>query len=522
MCDRMASKLVKGSAIIFVGNIIFRVGGYVYRFLMASLLGPAAYGILGLTTPFQGIFQILAAGGLPPAIAKYAAEYNALEQQDLARQTVYTALKIMVILGLVVGFIMVFIAAPWIACDFYNKPAALLPLQAVGLITPFSVIVGAFRGAFQSVYKMEYILYTRAIEQIVMILAATALVLIGLSTFGAVLGSVLGFSVSSVAAVYIFKRYMGKYLPPKSPNFVFTLKQELNLAKRLVFFSIPVSITALAEMGIYSACTLLMGVFLTSTAIGYFTAADPIARLPLVVSISLATTILPAASEAFATKNQELLSRYVRDTFKYGMFFVIPMCIGIAVYASEILGLVYFTNLEYINGALSLTILVIGMTFYSVYSMSSSIVQGIGNPRIPMYILIVGTLITIVTGWYLIPIYGIVGGALASTIASFLMMLPMIYFTTKLTNVQLPYTFITKVVIASIVMAIPAFILPNTNMGLLIGIILGIIIYFVMILLLKTLSKNDVNQFRGLANKSGPLSNKLNKLLDFAEKYTHE
>lgn len=518
----MASKLIKGSVIIFVGNIIFRVGGYIYRFLMASLLGPAAYGILGLTTPFQGIFQILAAGGLPPAIAKYASEYTALEQPYLARQTVYTALKIMVILGFVVGFIMVFIAAPWIALEFYNKPMALLPLQAVGLITPFSVIVGAFRGAYQAVYKMEYILYTRAIEQIVMILAATALVLIGLSTFGAVLGTVLGFVTSAIAAAYIFKRYMGKYLPPKSPDFEFSLKQELGLAKKLVFFSIPVSITALAEMGIYSACTLIMGVFLTSTVIGYFTAADPIARLPLIVSSSLATTILPAASEAFATKDKKLLSKYVRDTYKYGMFFVIPMCIGIAVFAREILSVVYFTNLEYITGGTALAILVIGMTFYSIYTMSSSIVQGIGNPRIPMYILIGGTLLTIIIGWYLIPFYGIEGGALATTLASFIMMIPMVYFTTKLTEVKLPYKFLGKVLIASLVMAIPSFLLPETPIGLFVGIILGIVIFILMILLLKTLSLDDINQFRGFADKLGPLSNFTHKFLDFSEKYANE
>ena len=95
----MANKLVRGSFIIFLGNIIFRLGGYVYRFLMASLLGPSMYGVLGLTLPFQGIFQTLSAGGLPPAIAKYVAEYNATNQSDMARQTIYTALKIMIFLG---------------------------------------------------------------------------------------------------------------------------------------------------------------------------------------------------------------------------------------------------------------------------------------------------------------------------------------------------------------------------------------------------------------------------------------
>ena len=181
----MANKLVRGSLIIFIGNIIFRIGGYIYRFLMAILLGPTAYGILGVTLPFQGIFQTLAAGGLPPAIAKYVAEYEAVDEHDMARQTIFTALKIMVFLGIFLGILMIFVVAPWLAYFFLKKPLAMVPLQIIGLITPFSVIVGAFRGAFQGVYKMEYIVYTRAVEQLGMILFATGFVLIGFSTVGA-------------------------------------------------------------------------------------------------------------------------------------------------------------------------------------------------------------------------------------------------------------------------------------------------------------------------------------------------
>ena len=515
-----SSKVAKGSAIILIGNVIFRVGGYIYRFLMASLLGPAAYGILGLTTPFQGIFQVLSAAGLPPAIAKYVSEYNALNEEDLARQTIFTALKIMVFLGIFFGFLMVFVAAP-IITNYYHKPEALLPLQAVGLITPFSVIVGGFRGAFQGVYKMEYILYTRAIEQIFMILMATALVLLGLSTLGAVLGSVLGFVASAISAVYIFKKYMGKYIPPANPDFKFPLKDELSLAKTLIFFSIPVTVAALAEMGIYSICTLLMGAFLPAAAIGYFTAADPIARLPLVVSNSLATTILPATSEAYALKDQALLEKYVTASYKYGMFFVIPMCVGIAIFSRGVMGLVYFTNAAYMNGALSLAILVIGMTFYSIYTISGSIVQGIGNPRVPMYILIFGCIITLVLGWYLIPLYGIEGGALATTLASFVMMIPMFLIQFKMTKTHAPYSFLTKVTIASLIMAIPSILLPNNVLGLVIGIIVCPIIYVVMVILLRTLSHEDVEQFRRYAGKLGPMKNYANKILNIMDKYSN-
>ena len=244
----MANKLIRGSLIIFIGNVIFRIGGYIYRFLMAILLGPTMYGILGITLPFQGIFQTLSAGGLPPAIAKYVAEYEAVDDHNMARQTIYTALKIMVFLGLFFGVIMIFVVAPWLAYNYLEKPIAMVPLQIVGIITPFSVIVGAFRGAFQGLYKMEYIVYTRAVEQLGMILFATAFVLIGLSTVGALWGTVLGYSLSVIAALYIFKVYLPKYMPKYSSDFVFTRKEEISLASKLVKFSIPVIITAIAEM----------------------------------------------------------------------------------------------------------------------------------------------------------------------------------------------------------------------------------------------------------------------------------
>lgn len=87
-------------------------------------MGPSANGIFTLTTPLQGIFQILSAGGLPPAIAKYISEYNSLNEEDLARQTVFTALKIMVLLGLFFGFVMiVFVAHGWLM----NSTENLLP-----------------------------------------------------------------------------------------------------------------------------------------------------------------------------------------------------------------------------------------------------------------------------------------------------------------------------------------------------------------------------------------------------------
>lgn len=514
----MANKLVRGSFIIFIGNIIFRIGGYLYRFLMAALLGPTSWGILATTLPFQGIFQTLSAGGLPPAIAKYVAEYEVVNEHDMARKTIYVALKIMVFLGIFFGVIMVFIVAPWLAYDYLGKPETLVPLQIVGLITPFSVIVGAFRGAFQGVYKMEYIVYTRAVEQLGMILFATAFVLIGFSVTGALWGTVIGFAAAAVSAVYIFRHHMAKYIPPASVDFKFTWRDELNLATTLVKFSIPVIITAIAEMLIYNICTMVMGKFLALEAVGFFAAADPISRLPLMISISIATTILPASSEAFRAGNKVALEKYVSEAYKFSLLFVVPMCIGLACFAAPILRLLYFTNPAYVAGASALAILSIGMTFYSIFSISTSIVQGIGNPRIPMYILVFGAILTAILNWVMVPTLGIVGGAAATSIACFAMMVPILYMVFKLTQVKAPKVSVVKILAASMIMGVVAYIMPKTTSWLFVGIIVCMIVYFFALILVRFFTQEDIVGLRALSSKFGPLSKVMGKMLDLVEK----
>ena len=493
----MANKLIRGSLIIFIGNIIFRVGGYFYRFLMAILLGPVAYGNLGITLPFQGIFQTLSAGGLPPAIAKYVAEYEAVGEHDMARQTIYTALQIMIFLGLFFGVLMIFVVAPFLAYNFLHKPITLVPLQIVG---------------------MEYIVYTRAVEQLGMILFATAFVLIGLSTVGALWGTVLGYSLSVVAALYIFKVHMPKYIPKPSEDFVFTMNDRIKLATTLVKFSIPVIITAVAEMLIYNICTIVMGKFLTLADIGFFAAADPIARLPLIISVSIATTILPASSEAFKVKDIDSLQKYVSEAYKYSLLFVVPMCVGLALFATPTLQVLYFKNPAYVAGAAALAILSIGMTFYSIFTISTSVIQGIGNPRIPMYILIGGAMVTGVLNWYMVPFLGIAGGALATTIACFLMMVPCIYFVFRLTKTKAPKKSVAKIFAASVIMGIFALIIPKTTLWLFPGIFACMIVYFFALILVKFFEKDDIDSLREMSSRFGPLSKIVNKLMNLVEK----
>lgn len=510
----MSNKVLRNSFILLIGNLLFRVGGYINRLLMSRMLGPEGYGLYGLTLPFQGIFQILSAGGLPPAISKYVAEYNAKDEKALTRQVIYTATKFMVLMAILLSIILLF-SSDFIANEIFHKPLVVWPLRAVSLITPFSVIVGAMRGAFQGVYKNEYTVYNRMAEQLATIVFAVVFVYCGLYAMGAVLGGAFGFIVSAITAVLLYKKYISPMFYSED-SLDLSLKEELNLLWMLICFAVPVAITALSEMAIYDVGTLVIGVFMLSRDVGFYNAADPISRIPLVVSLSISTVLLPATAEAHVLKNQKLLQENVVDCLRYCLLTVIPMCVIISMFSVPLIQLL-FGNV-YTPGSGVLSILVIGMSFYSVYMISSSILQGTGNPRLPMYVLLLGTAVNIVLNAFFVNIMGIIGAAIATTITTGILMIIIMILIIRTTKISLPWKNILLVLLCNLILMVVCYLIPKTLIGLIMGVIIGSSIYLVSLIRLKVLTKRDIDFFSQYMDKIPVLKKYTSKIVEYIEK----
>ncbi len=66
----------------------------------------------------------------------------------------------------------------------------------------------------------------------------------------------------------------------------------------LLLFSVPVFLSGLGEVFMYDTGTWIIGHYLPSEFVGFYALASPIARLPLMISMSVATAVLPATSAA--------------------------------------------------------------------------------------------------------------------------------------------------------------------------------------------------------------------------------
>jgi stage V sporulation protein B len=188
---------------------------------------------------------------------------------------------------------------------------------------------------------MNYINVTKAFEQSFTILFAVLLVLANFYVAGAVVSTAIGYVITGLAAFIIFRKYIWVRLKnDRSKNELpngekFTLRKELSLVKMLFFFSIPVYLTSLGELFIYDIGTWVIGVYLPSEWVGYYGIGSPIARIPLMISMSVATAVLPATAAALSTDNRNLLYTYVNQAFRYVTILVLPTSLGIAVSPSS-------------------------------------------------------------------------------------------------------------------------------------------------------------------------------------------
>ncbi len=518
MSDKKSNKLAAGSIVVLLGSIVLRLGGFIYRFILSRLLSTTGYGIVGLTLPFQNILTIGASGGVPPTIAKYVSQYEAVDNDKMAYQIIISGMKLMVVMGILAAVIMFMCAEP--IATAWHKPQALIPLQLVAIIAPFSVLVGAMRGVFQGFYQMKNILFSRMVEQVFTIIVAIILVLLGWYAAGAVMGTCIGFMMALIYAYYIYKKevkdvyFTGKYNKISS-------KQELSIIIQIFKFSIPVVITGLAEVLLYDIGTIFIGLFLVSSFAAFYTNASAMARLPLMLSNSVSTSVLPAASEANSLNDRELLELYIHQSYRYTTMTTLPFSLFIMAFAGPILGLLFGS--QYTAGSGALFILTSGMFFFSLYSICSSMCQGLGKPTVPMISLIIGTIVDAVLSYFIIPIFSIEGAAIATTIAAFIIMCLTIYQLTRISGVNPPAMDIVRITGASLLMYIVMilfWLLHNGLLAMVLGGIIGGMSYPLFLLLFKGVKREDVGFVKGIIRRTGPFKSILTKIGVKLYKYT--
>lgn len=404
-----------------VSEIVYNLAAYVVHSVVGRILGPADYGRYGLVVTFTTMIIILIGNGIPTAMSKYLSEVLEKNPERIEAIKRRTAILQALIIGAVTAIF--FLVSPLIA-TLLHDPSLTRLFQLSSLIIP------AFAAAsFYHYYLIGLHLFRlQAIVKIIRSFArvgciALAAMYFGLS--GAVAGYVLAPLLTFIAVVLIDELYIKQHLRlgerAIGAEFHFPAKTLLSYAGPLTLFLVFYEL--ILTLDLYFVKALLQDDHLT----GLYNAAITVGRIPYYLFAALAMIMLPAISKTTAERNGWETTSLIEKSLRLLAFILFPLVTLLSVYANEILH--FFYGNRYNGAAAAMQVFAIGVGFLTVFYVLAFALNGAGLVRIPLRLTFVGFLGMIALNYALIPPFGIVGAALATTIVSGILMLAILVYT---------------------------------------------------------------------------------------------
>ena len=477
--EKTASIIAKGTGYIFVGVFITYFLGIFFRIFIAQTLGAEALGIVSLMIILIGIFSILFNPGLNAAITKYISSYLAKKKNV---DIVYTTGLKMVLLLAIAGSIVLFLLSEFIAINVFNSTLAIFPFQLTSLAMLFNVLALFFTSSSSGFQRMENITFTNIVERGSKLLILIILVYLGFGVMGPAYAIALSFVLATIISWAVFRhqtrlRFKGF---------------DKKIAKMLLIFGAPMMLVAGAGMIFTWTDSFLIGVYMTVEEVGFYSVAVSLYVFLGSIVGSLTTTLFPVFSSIEARDDIEMLKGVVNRALKYTVYLILPASLGLILLAEPTIRILFGS--EFYPAIVPLQILLIGSFFLSLSKICHSFIIGIGRPASYTKFMIISGIINIALNVILIPFYGLIGAAIATTSSLFLSFLLTILFVYR--RVGLSFRYIPTAIVATSIMLliiylIRAYLQIGTFGRVVAVIIIGLVVYFYSLNFLRGFDKTD-------------------------------
>lgn len=159
---------IKGSAWMTFGSITSRILGALYIipwFIWMSPYGNIANALTARSYNIYSIFILISTAGIPGAVAKQVAKYNALNEYGVGRKLFHRGLVLMIVLGVVSAAIMYF-ASPFLASNgSRSDPRQVAVMRSLSYAILLIPVLSIMRGYFQGYADMMPSAMSQFVEQ---------------------------------------------------------------------------------------------------------------------------------------------------------------------------------------------------------------------------------------------------------------------------------------------------------------------------------------------------------------------
>ena len=497
----IAKKIGKESSITFVGLLYGNLNRYLYTALLARWVGPEFLGIYSIANSIMLISEVFAKMGLETGIMRFISRLNPELDKEKINLLIGSSLKMVSVFSLSIMIILI-ISSGTIVDNYFNGQSLLKPVLIIFAIAiPFNALIQISAFATQGFKRLKYkTIVTQFLNPTILLLSMVFCywfmskeytIMIPILTTG-----VIGF----LFMIIVLKKVSGF-----KNNQILESKINYELLK----FSYPLMFVTILQTLMHWMDILMLGYFTNPLTVGLYHPAARTAGLLQALLLSFLSIYAPLAAQFYSQGDKFKLSNTYQLVNRWLLIFAIPISAVFILFPEKVLLLF---GSQYLESSQVLVLLTIATFTQAILGAAGPTLSMSGHTKLVLFNSIGTFILNFGLNIWLIPIYGILGAAIA-TLTSLtiigLIRVTQVYFILKINflNLKLIKPILSGLLCYSVLIAIkPLIIEYSTFITLFIAIFTSIFVFGLILFLLKIEDEDkdilkSLNFLKGIINK---------------------
>ncbi len=397
--------LFKTSMFVLGGVLLSKIFTYAYRIIIARHFGAEVYGRFSLALVILSWFTAISALGLPEGVLRFISIYRGRKQKNKIEKIRYLVRisSIILFFSTIIIAVLSFLLSDFIALRIFHDPNLIIFLKVFSFMIPFSVFAVYFlsiMGSFEKIKQQSFIM--DVLKGVVILASLVVLIAFGFNTNSIIISFFLGTLIIFLLSYLYCKYWFSEIFKKKN------LKKQTLLTQNLISYSWPIMFFGIISTIFYSIDSFLLGYLKTTTEVGLYNAAVPIALLLSLTPLLFLRLLLPMIIKEYSQKNFKLIKELSKQVGKWVFMINFPIFLLIIVFPGAIINILGFGQ-EYLVAENSLRILVFGTLISSLFVISQNLISMVGKSKTILIDLIITSVLNIVLNFLFIPRQSIIG-----------------------------------------------------------------------------------------------------------------
>ena len=503
-------EIAKGGSIVFVGYILLGGFDFLYKVVVARYLSPAGYGLLFLGFAVTGFAVTISRLGFAQAFQKFIPEYRTKGSPEKVRGLIFLGLTITLIVGLLFTFSVYFLSEK-ISVTLFGTHELIPVLRTLSFAVPAYAVTYLFFSLFLSFKKPKEGVFLETVVRAGLTLVLTGIVIfLGGDLHDVCYVYVLSFVAAAVVGLFILDT---RIFPATKKGFHIEYS-------RIVSFSVPLIFVGFLREIMHWSDSFFIGHFSGEYYVGLYNAAHPVAYILLLVILSLNSLFFPVASELYTKGNTKDL-REVYITLTRWIFMVtFPLFLLLGFFAEDFLTVLFGANYSPAHNAL--LILCFGTFVNAFFGAVGVLLQVYEKQNFIFKVQFMAAVLNVILNTLLIPVYGIEGAACATAASMIFWNVAYFFKVKRILKIQYDFNYYKRYVCAafgSLLLVYGIYQLFTQHIVVFaVEVLLFFIVYFFVLLVTKSFSREDIELLLLVEKKTGLNLNAVKKVIKMLSK----